>query len=96
MSTHVLFVPFCCEYEQIIQFCSGVDMCTYRDGKGQERDRMEMERGKSVSWEKSRSMIQLCARQEGNREKKNTEESREGRKKEGRPREEERKIALNT
>jgi hypothetical protein len=52
------------------------------------------QRGKSVSWEKSRSMIQLCARQEGNKEKK--EELREGGKKKGRPREEERKIAVNT
>jgi len=57
---------------------------------------METERGKSVSWEKSRSMIQLCARREGNREKKNTEESREGRKNKGSPREEGRKIAVNT
>lgn len=37
-------------------------------------------------------MIQLCARQEGNREKKNTEESREGRKKEDHERKKEKLL----
>lgn len=32
---------------------------------------------KSVSWEKSRSVIQLCTRQERNEEEKNTEGLRE-------------------
>jgi len=53
---------------------------------GQECDRMETE-GESVSWDKSRSMIQLCARQRGNekrnrgterREKKGETETQEG------------------
>ena len=82
MSTQVfLFVPFYCGYEQIIQFCSGIDMCTYRDGKGQKCDRMGTERGKGVNWEKSRSMIQLCARKKGDEGERNTGKLREGRKK---------------
>ena len=67
----VLFVPFCCGYEQIIQFCSGFDVRAYRDGKDQECD--------SVSWGENRSVIQLCARQEGGKEEgKNTEKLRAG------------------
>ena len=45
-------------------------MCVRIETGGQECGRMETE-GESVSWDKSRSMIQLCARQGGNEEKKN-------------------------
>lgn len=48
---------------------------------GQECGRMETER-ESVSWDKSRSMIQLCARQEGNEEKKNRRTERREKKEE--------------
>lgn len=92
MSISVLFVPFCCGYEQIIQFCSGIDMCVYI---GTERPGI-CQWGECVSWEKSRSVIQLCARQEGNEEERNTEELREGGKEEVRLREEEKTDAVNT
>lgn len=92
----VLFVPFCCGYEQIIQFCSRIDRCVrIETGKARNVAGWE-ERGESVSWEKSRSMIQLCARQEGKEEEKKTEELREGRREKRRLQEEEEKNAVNT
>lgn len=84
----VLFVRFCCGYEQIIQFCSGIDICV-RIEMGKVGRVTELEQtGESVSWEKSRSVIQLCARQEENKE----EERRKGRSQE----EERKKNAVNT
>ena len=53
-------------------------MCTDRDG---ECDGMGSEWEENVSWEESRSVIQLCARQEENEEKK-TEKQRSGKEKE--------------
>jgi len=44
---------------------------------------MGTEREKSVSWEKSRSVIQLCARQEGNDEERDTEELTKGEGRDG-------------
>ena len=52
-------------------------MCTGRYGKSVTE---WVAKGGSVSWEESHSVIQLCARQEGNGEEKNTEELREMRK----------------
>jgi len=55
--------------------------------KYQECIRIGTGRGESVNWEKSRSVIQLCARQKGNEEERNTKELREGRKEKWRPQE---------